>query len=182
MIVTRPATTLDADAIATIHIAAWRAAYRGMVPDQLLAALDHSLRAALWADILGRDRPRSRVMAAESAGEFWGFGDLRPSLDGDRDPSRVGEVAALYVDPAHWRGGAGGALLDALESAAIEFGYETLELRVLEQNDPARRFYERLGWETDGVLLPDRAGVSQHGFPDGVPVEVVRYSRVVSAL
>ena len=27
------------------------------------------------------------------------------------------------------------------------------------------------------MLLPDRAGVSQHGFPDGVPVTVVRYSQ-----
>ena len=180
MIVTRPATTGDADAIATIHIAAWRAAYRGMLPDRLLAVLDHSLRAALWTDILGRDRPRSRVMVAEWAGELWGFGDLRPSPDRDRDPGRVGEVAALYVDPAHWRGGAGRALLAGLTSAAVDFGFETLELRVLEQNDPARRFYERLGWDTDGVLLPDRAGVSQHGFPDGVPVEVVRYTRAVS--
>ena len=153
-----------------------------MLPDQLLAALDHSLRAALWTDILGRDRPRSSVIVAEATGELWGFGDLRPSLDRDRDPTRVGEVAALYVDPTHWRGGAGRALLAAFERAARNFGFETLELRVLEQNDPARRFYERLGWETDGVLLPDRAGVSQHGFPDGVPVEVVRYTRAVSAL
>ena len=181
MIVTRPATPGDADAIATVHIAAWRVGYLGILPDRLLEALDHSQRTARWADILSRDQPGSRTVVAESAGEVWGFGGLRPSLETEANGTPVGEVAAVYVDPAHWRAGVGGTLMGALEAEAVAFGFEQLELRVLEQNDRARAFYESRGWQTDNVLMPDRAGVSQHGFPDGVPVTVVRYTRALSA-
>ena len=179
--ITRLATPADADAIATIHIASWRAAYRGLLPDELLAALDHGQRAALWASVLTRDRPRSSAFVVESDGVPLGFADLRPSLEVDSDPVTVGEVAAVYVDPGHWGGGAGRALMTAIEERAAEFGYARLELRVLEQNAAARGFYERLGWATDDVPRPDRAGVSQHGFPDGVPVTVVRYRKPLSA-
>ena len=37
--VIRPATEADARTIAEIHVAGWVAAYRGMVPDELLASL-----------------------------------------------------------------------------------------------------------------------------------------------
>ena len=98
--ITRLATPADADAIATIHIASWRSAYRGLLPDELLAALDHGQRAALWVSVLTRDRPRSSAFVVESDGVPLGFADLRPRLEVDSDPVTVGEVAAVYVGPA----------------------------------------------------------------------------------
>jgi hypothetical protein len=35
----RPATPDDADAIASVHVRSWQAAYRGIVPDAMLDAL-----------------------------------------------------------------------------------------------------------------------------------------------
>jgi GNAT superfamily N-acetyltransferase len=179
--VIRRATPADADAIATVHIASWRVGYADLLPADLLAALDHTQRAALWHEILANRAPRAATYVAELEGVVVGFASLRPSPERHHDPDKVGEVGAVYVDPAHWGSGAGRALLAVLESAAGEYGFEMLELRVLEGNTGARRFYERVGWATDGEPLPDRAGVSQHGFPDGVPVTVVRYSRALSA-
>lgn len=179
--VIRRATLDDADSIATVHIASWRVGYADLLPSDLLAALDHTQRAALWREILTNSRPRSTTCVAEVAGRVVGFASLRPSPERHHDPDKVGEVGAVYVDPTHWGSGAGSGLMAALESDAGAYGFETLELRVLEGNTGARQFYERVGWVTDGVRMPDRAGVSQHGFPDGVPVTVVRYTRALSA-
>jgi len=44
MIELRRAVPDDARTMATVHIAAWRTAYRGLVPDTFLYALDHEQR------------------------------------------------------------------------------------------------------------------------------------------
>lgn len=178
--VIRRATPTDCDSIATVHIASWRVGYADLLPAELLSALDHGQRAAMWHDMLASYQPRTTTRVSELDGIIVGFASLRPSPERHHDPQQVGEVGAVYVDPDHWGSGAGRALLAALESDARGYGFSLLELRVLEGNTGARRFYERLGWQTDGMRMPDRAGVSQHGFPDGVPVTVVRYSRWLS--
>jgi GNAT superfamily N-acetyltransferase len=74
----------------------------------------------------------------------------------------------LYVDPAHRRGGVGGALLQHLAALAVERGCTRLEWAALDWNVPALRFYEQLGatvlkeWlmhRLDGAALASVAGV-----------------------
>jgi hypothetical protein len=52
----RSATPGDARAIATIHVEAWRAAYRGIVPDEYLDSLSIDGRESTW---------RQNLLAAE---------------------------------------------------------------------------------------------------------------------
>ncbi len=73
----------------------------------------------------------------------------------------------LYVAPEHRRAGVGGALLAALAQLTVRRGCSRLEWNALDWNDPALRFYERLGalrlseWELhrlDGETLARVAG------------------------
>ncbi|MDP0971704.1 GNAT family N-acetyltransferase, partial [Klebsiella pneumoniae] len=57
----------------------------------------------------------------------------------------------LYVRPAHRRSGLGKALLIALAQLACERGYGRFDWTVLNWNEDAIRFYEKLGAE----VLPD---------------------------
>lgn len=43
----------DVEAIAAVHVDAWRVAYRGQIPDAYLAALGKSERARAWLQWLG---------------------------------------------------------------------------------------------------------------------------------
>jgi len=60
----RQATIDDAGDIAVVHVATWRAAYRGLMPQSLLDGLSVEARTAVWRRILrddedfdvGRDR------------------------------------------------------------------------------------------------------------------------------
>jgi ribosomal protein S18 acetylase RimI-like enzyme len=64
----------------------------------------------------------------------------------------VWHVTGLAVDPEFEGRGAGRALMHALIELARERGGRRMTLRVFAPNERARRLYERLGFEVEGVL------------------------------
>jgi GNAT superfamily N-acetyltransferase len=113
-------------------------------------------------------RPGSGVLVAEDdAGRVVGFATFGPSRDDDA-PEGTGEVPAIYVDPAEVGTGVGRQLLEETAAALREAGFTRATLWVLEENESARRFYERVGWTWDGA-------VSTHDF-DCANEPVVRYA------
>jgi RimJ/RimL family protein N-acetyltransferase len=60
------------------------------------------------------------------------------------------EVVSLFVVPEEWGQGIGTTLHDAAIRPLAESGRGSVQLWVWEENRVARRFYERLGWRTDG--------------------------------
>ena len=137
----RPATPDDVPAIAEIHVAAWRAAYRGHMPDAYLDSLSVEQRRAMWAGVLARGGP-GQIAVVDRGFCFYG-----PSRDGEHGAA---EIYALYVHPDAWRQGAGRALCQHAERHAAALELAKVTLWVLTANEPARRFYERLGYAADG--------------------------------
>ena len=159
-LVIRPATPDDAPAIARIHIRGWQQAYRGQLPDSFLEALDSSLerRTTYWAaQIEGADRGGRRVIIAEHEGSPVGFATFGPA-EGEAPDRQLGEVYAIYLDPAHWSQGYGRALFQAATEGLRGAGFKQAVLWVLESNARARRFYERAGWKPDGETKRDERG------------------------
>lgn len=143
----RKASAADGPAIAEIHVRSWQAAYRGILPDSLLAGLSVREREQSWSALLsdGGDRWLTLVVKG-SRGEVIGFCSVAtPSRDEDASP-RTAEIGALYVDPDHWHRGAGGALLAAALTELREKGWRDVVLWVLPENRPALAFYERFGF------------------------------------
>jgi RimJ/RimL family protein N-acetyltransferase len=67
------------------------------------------------------------------------------------DLERAGHISYLVVAPDHWGAGVATALLDAAAGEMRDRGYERGQLRVVVDNDRARRFYERSGWRFTGA-------------------------------
>ncbi len=147
MVTVRRATVQDAPALGRVHVRAWRAAYRGQLPDDYLDGLQPGERAAGWERGLRRDRTRDPVLVAEQAGRVVGFAVVGPA----GDPEGAGELYAINVDPDHWGTRAGRALLLAAQAELARLGYDEAVLWVLPGNARARRFYEVAGWATDGA-------------------------------
>jgi ribosomal protein S18 acetylase RimI-like enzyme len=152
----REATVEDAEAIATIHVDSWQAAYRGILPEAYLANLSVMRRREVWHDFIIAGRPRVLVAYADVDGHAddhadaailgWvAFGDSR---DGDKD-HRWAEVETLYIAPAFWRKGIGKRLIDAARHALQSAGYTDVALWVLLDNRRARAFYKRSGFLCD---------------------------------
>jgi ribosomal protein S18 acetylase RimI-like enzyme len=180
MVRVRPPRLADAEEVVRVHVRTWQSAYAGMVPDDVLNALDGQLedRVRRTRERWSEPEPRRwrTLLAVDPADDrpvgFTTFGPYRLN-DGseDVDPT-IGEVLAIYVDPAHQRRGAGRALMDAAVAALRADGVREIRLWVLAENAPSRRFYERYGYRLDGAREPFRVQR-----PDGTAVDLpeVRY-------
>lgn len=167
-VIVRAAIAADAPAIAAVHVASWRAAYRGIVPDRILAGLDVQARAEGWRTGIQESPAGDLVAVAEVDGRVCGFVRAGTTPDGEG----AAEIHAIYVDPARWGSGIGGALLDLAERELKDRGCARAFLWVFSANAHARRWYERKGWTADGA-----EGLVDF---DGTPVPKTRYSREIA--
>jgi len=159
----------DAHAIAKVHVAAWRWAYRGQLPDSLLDGLSVDDREAMWAAWFLRPEERgAMVVAFDDGRSVVGFANSGPSRD-EGARQETGELRALYVVEEVRGTGVGRALHDEAIVRLRGAGFKDATLWVLETNDLGRRFYENAGWSRDGA-------VSHHMFECGNR-RIVRYAR-----
>ena len=150
----RPAAAKDAEAIAEVHVTAWRESYAGLMPDHILAALSIPDRLAKWRVILAQPAAEGvTFLAEEDSGALLGFSSCGPQ----RTPELAsqgfgGEISALYILRRAQREGVGTALMRAAAQRLMERGHHAASLWVLRDNLPARHFYEQLR----GIALMDR--------------------------
>jgi len=67
----RVATPTDARAVAEIHVSAWRAAYRGIMPNALLDDLSVEKREGGWRSAIDHGEPQVLVAAEHSQMIGW---------------------------------------------------------------------------------------------------------------
>lgn len=147
----RPATVADAPAIAALHVASWRAAYRNLAPAEVFAAMDEPLRLRRWTVTLSMPRDRQAVLLAERAGRLVGMG--MAASPSDAVFGARGEISSLYLDPAVQRLGLGRRLMAALAARIAGWGYDGAALGVVVGNEPAIAFYQALGGRVAGRYL-----------------------------
>lgn len=157
----RPAVRVDVPFIATIHISAWQAAYKGLIPDEHLKNLSSEKRQAMWREAIEYADPQVHV--ALDGKEIVGF----VAFDRSRDkgtPATTGEIWSLYVAPGHWARGIGQALWNAAHEGLIEEGCTDVTLWALAGNERALRFYERAGFEREAAAVKtiDVGGAKLH--------------------
>jgi len=140
----------DAQGIAEVHVGTWRDAYRGLVPDELLAALSVERRKGFWQREIELAVSDHRPWIATCEETIVGFAHAGISRD-DAAPGTTGEVYAIYVDPACWNRGIGRDLLDHAVRDLQAHGFGRATLWVLRENARARDFYEKQGWRPDGT-------------------------------
>jgi ribosomal protein S18 acetylase RimI-like enzyme len=152
----RRAVAGDELGIATVHVRTWQAAYKGQLPDALLAGLSVERRAEWWRTTLARAAGAAAegVYVAVDGGQIVGFVHWCPSRDEDAEPG-AGEITSIYLLPDCWDRGAGRRLLTAALDALREAGSTVATLWVLGTNERARRFYEAAGMTPDGATKDD---------------------------
>jgi ribosomal protein S18 acetylase RimI-like enzyme len=156
--IVRRATQADALAIATVHVRSWQAAYRGLLPQDYLDSLEPHRRLGQWESVLAVTAwPSTGTLVLVDSGApiereaVAGFASISPTRDDDDDPTSVGELQMLYLDPGVWRRGGGSTLLQAAQGQLGRAGFHGASAWVLETNAGARTFYERHHWRFDGA-------------------------------
>lgn len=147
----RKASLDDANSIAAIHVASWKQAYRGILPDRLLDSLDADERASLWSIWL--NTPGFQTFVADDDGELLGFTALCPARPIAEPPENAIEITHLYVDARAQGQGVGARLLRKALATASESS--SVLLWVLEENHKARIFYDHFGFKPEGAVHSD---------------------------
>lgn len=149
----RQATIDDAPRIAEIHVRTWQIAYRGIVFDSILDAMDVSKREQVWRENLAKQHELGRMnFVVENESDVAGWVSIGPNRDTDVDIGAVFELYGLYLHPDHWDKGYGYRLIaHALDWVRAQRKWKEITLWVIEPNARARRFYERVGYRPDGA-------------------------------
>lgn len=168
----RRARPADVGELARVNVAAWRDAYRGIVPDEFLDGMDVARREAGWARWVAMPEPDAVFVAVDEPRVAAYAAVCAAHEESDRHPELpTGQLAAIYADPVAWGSGAGHAVHEAALAGLAECGFRHAVLWVFEDNKRARRFYERHGWRSDDVRTEFEIAGER-------PMEL-RYSRAV---
>jgi len=154
----RPFVQGDLESIGRVHSRSRQAAYAGLVPAAALEQVTPEAQVEVWRERLGLRA--TTVLVADQDGVVVGFVSLLDTDDGT-------ELNAIHVVPEVVGTGVGTALMAAAIGHARVEGKHVLHLFVIEDNERARRFYERTGWRLVGS-----AGTHDVG---GAQVGIVRY-------
>lgn len=136
----------DAAGIAAVHVAVWRTAYPGVLPDHTLTGLSGQSLAHRYAAMISVG---AGVLVARVPGATQGEPGIVGYTSASRNRSGIvglgeGEVETLYVLD-DWRDqGIGRSLLQAAARHLVGLSCRSMFLWVLADN-PSRWFYERLG-------------------------------------
>ncbi|WP_030711850.1 GNAT family N-acetyltransferase [Streptomyces sp. NRRL F-2580] len=155
MVHVREMDAADIEAVSTIRVRGWQAAYAGIVPRTYLDAMTVEADARMRRRWFSQPHRESIDLVAhgEHGPVGWVcFGPCRSPIPG---PRRVAEVYALYVSPDLIGQGIGRRLLGEAHSRMESQGFGTSALWVLRDNRPARDFYERAGYRADGATQED---------------------------
>lgn len=152
----RPAQRHDVQAIADIHVRAWRQGYQEVLPKAALDEMTGPDARAVWtqrwtAAVTEPPSPRHRLLVAVSDGIVVGFAAQAPASDPDRDPSVDAELLTLLVDPLHTRAGHGSRLLAAAVDLMRDDGVMTAFSWVFETDNVLLGFLTPAGWAPDGA-------------------------------
>lgn len=169
----RRAVPDDAAALGAIQAASHLAAYRGIMPDSVLARLTEDrlidrFRARLTATDEEPARSQHRVWVIEAGGAIAGYAATQPGGSTFLPPPvGAGEIESLYLHPDAKGRGLGRVLHQhAIDDLAAR-GFEPLVLWAFAANVQALRFYERAGWTQDVT--------GENWVLDGVACPIVRY-------
>jgi GNAT superfamily N-acetyltransferase len=175
----RPAEPSDAAEIARIQLVTWRAAYRDLLPAEVLDALDSDEAEATWRHTI--EQGPARVFVATEGRWHVGFvaagvspQDDSAGADGTPTPDadQVALVSTLLVEPRWGRRGHGGRLLAAAGEAMRADGLARGISWVAEQDKASLAFWDRVGWKADGTVRTLDAG--------GRPLREVRLTGTLS--
>jgi GNAT superfamily N-acetyltransferase len=165
----REATPNDARGIARVHVDSWRAAYQGLIAQQVLDDLRVDQRAARWSRWIASSRAGGptdgdsgithRLLVAETDDRIVGWASFGAGRD--EGMADLGELAGLYAHPDYWSRRVGHALLTRVEQELLAAGWSEAYLWVLRGNDRAIGFYEQHAWRADGREKFGAAGGAQ---------------------
>jgi ribosomal protein S18 acetylase RimI-like enzyme len=136
----RRAEIRDAIAITEVHDNAWRFAYDGMIPAKELTRIIARRGPRWWDRAIRRG---TAILVLEVGGRICGYATVGPNRA--RNLQQKGEVYEIYLKPEYQGIGLGTRLFLAARRELARFGFDTVVVWALADNENACRFYKNAG-------------------------------------
>jgi len=143
-------STDDRRMISKVYEESWKAAYKGIIPQDYLASIPEGR----WVTSL--DKQGWKTLVCTDRGKIVGTSSFCKSRL-EAFPG-WGEVISIYLLPDYIGKGYGKKLMKAALSELKRQGYENVFLWVLEDNTRARDFYEQYGFRLTNDSFEDNIG------------------------
>jgi GNAT superfamily N-acetyltransferase len=151
----RDATVADADALAEIHVEAWEAAYRGILPDELIESRDLEFRKRNWSERLPNLPDDEFVRVGVLDGRVVAFSN-GAHAEGEPEDTAIGRL--LYMrNEVKGRGIGTHMRADILEQIK-QRGFNRVIYWIVKGNEEAERFYADPRFKRTGVERPMEGG------------------------
>jgi GNAT superfamily N-acetyltransferase len=148
----------DEDSLAYVQTESWKAAFREIVPADILAectALEST--AAIYRRILDEGFGNGYLMELDGKPHciaWW-------SVARDANMAGYAELICLHSLQENWHKGYGRAMMERVLADVKKAGYEKLVLWVFENNTRAIQFYKSFGFEPSGRRRPALGAVEE---------------------
>jgi ribosomal protein S18 acetylase RimI-like enzyme len=156
----------DLSAVGAVHYRSRAAAYAHILAPETLAASRAEGFSEYWIERWRWEKETHRLTVAERDDEIVGFTYVGPS-----ETPGAAELYAIHVAPKLVGRGLGRDLMINALKQLRDIGAGRAVLWVLEENEVARRFYDRGGWVPDGETQVDAI--------NGEPVPMLRYTKLL---
>lgn len=152
----------DAPQLAHIQTESWKAAFREIIPADILSEYtDPEPVTRMYEHLLTHGSAHGYILERDGAphGIAW--------WDAAREPDMAGtaELICIHSLPAHWHQGYGKLLLEKVLRDVKSAGYPSILLWVFDANLPAIRFYRSLGFTASGRKRPSFGSVERRCIP-----------------
>ena len=151
----RPAETADAVGISDVHDAAWREAYRGIIPGRELEQMVSRRGPVWWRGVLRQGGQAQVIDFEDRIAGYATFGRTRASSL----PYRA-EIFEFYLAPEFQGLGFGRRLFLSVRRELAGRGLHSTLAWALEPNERALSFYRRLGGKVV-ARSPERFGAAR---------------------
>ena len=128
--------------IGNIYANSWKQAYHNIVPQSYLDELDSSV----WIDFLSNGQNETYVILED--GKYIGTSSICPARD--KKMTGFGEIISIYLLPEYFGAGYAEPLFTYVIDTLVKSGFCSICLWVLDENQRAKSFYEKQGFNPDG--------------------------------
>jgi ribosomal protein S18 acetylase RimI-like enzyme len=139
----------DSRILGEIHSQSWKAAYKGIIPDEILSSITTERRQKYFEKALTEGWEEDAIIYIDN--KAVGLICIGKCRDTDKDDF-YGEIWGIYLLPEYFSMGIGSKLINWGLDELRKRNYDKVTLWVLENNSNARIFYEKIGFQHDGTV------------------------------
>jgi ribosomal protein S18 acetylase RimI-like enzyme len=133
----------DESALAYIQTESWKAAFKGILSEDVLKkTTDIDRVTAMYKGLLDEQKGNGYILEIDGKPHCFAYWDQTR----EKDMPGVAEIICIHSVQNNWRKGYGSRMMDRLLEDITAAGYAYVMLWVFVENERARKFYEAKGF------------------------------------